>query len=90
MRRIYSFKLLKMFEGIIGKTKTTLKVRKLNKRVLPELKTKDLSSLNEILSNKLHLLCTPSLRNCSTTNNLIKLINEINDYIIKATSHNIK
>ena len=54
------------------------------------MKTKELNDINNILINRIRLICTASLRKFATIQELVELANEINKYIIKAISHNLK
>ena len=71
MKRSYGFNLPIAFEGLIGEIEVTVQVRILNKKKLPSLKIKDLEALNETLMNRLKLIATSSLRQCSTMKNII-------------------
>ena len=75
---------------MISKRENAVKLRVLNRKKLLQLKTKELNDINNILINRIRLICTASLRKFATIQELVELANEINKYIIKAISHNLK
>ena len=75
---------------MLGDIEATVQFHIPNKKKLLVLKTRELSLMNETLMNRMKLISTPSLKICPTTKALNELMNKINEYIIKATSHNIK
>ena len=75
---------------MIDKRENSAKLCVLNRKKLLQYKTKELNDINETLMNRIKLICTPSLRKCATTQELLELINEINEHIMKVISYNLK
>ena len=46
--------------------------------------------MNEMLMNRMKLVCNPSIKKCNTSQGLMQLSIKIQEYVIKATSHNVK
>ena len=88
MKKTFGFSLPDTFKDWIGDTDKSLKVRILNKKKLPQLSTKELQSINEMVEKRIKLIVTPTLRNCSTMKDIIVLSSNVNEYVLKALSHN--
>ena len=61
-----------------------------NRKILLQLKTRELNNMSEIIMNRMQLISNLSLKNWNTSQGLMQLLIEVQEYVIKAISHNIK